>query len=62
MNDDPVMQDAIRQTDEWEPRAILTIAIPVFLIIVVCSFFYWFYLYVGLPDLETIRATAEALP
>jgi uncharacterized membrane protein len=59
---DPYMQEAERQSNEWKPRAILTIVIPALLIIVVCSFFYWFYLYVGLPDLETIRATAEALP
>jgi hypothetical protein len=60
--DDPVMQEAERQTDEWEPRAILTIVIPVLLIIACCMFFSWVYLSVGLPDLETIRATAEALP
>lgn len=59
--DDGVLMTAYYETNDWHPGAILTIIVPVLLVVVFCALVSWLYNYVGLPDLETIRATAEAL-
>lgn len=58
--DDPYMATADDQTNEWSPGAIVWIVAVVIFAVLVCSFFSWFFDFVGLPD--NLAATWRAIP
>lgn len=59
--DDPYMMTADYQTNDFDPRSIAWIVVVLAVVFGVVWLIASFYDYVGLPDYETIRATAEAL-
>ena len=58
---DEYMIQAYNETNAWDPRSIVWIVVALSVVVGIVWMIASFYDYVGLPDYETIRATAKAL-